>query len=60
MTILANTILNADCIKALPMLPDRTVHFILTDPPYIARYRARDGRTVINDDNRKWLKPAFA
>ena len=60
MTILANTILNADCIKALPMLPDGTVQFILTDPPYIRNYRSRDGRRVANDDNDKWLKPAFA
>ena len=60
MTILTNTILNADCLKALPMLPDRSVNFILTDPPYITRYRSRDGRRVLNDDNDRWLKPAFA
>jgi len=60
MTILINTILNADCIKALPMLPDGTVNFILTDPPYITRYKSRDGRRVPNDDNARWLKPAFA
>jgi len=59
MTILTNTILNADCIKALPMLPDNTVNFILTDPPYITRYKSNDGRIVLNDDNDKWLKPAF-
>jgi adenine-specific DNA-methyltransferase len=60
MNILTNIILNADCIKALPMLPDNTVDFILTDPPYITRYKSRDGRTVPNDDNDAWLKPAFA
>jgi adenine-specific DNA-methyltransferase len=60
MTILTNTILNADCIKALPMLPDQTVNFILTDPPYITRYQSRDGRRIANDDNARWLKPAFA
>jgi site-specific DNA-methyltransferase (adenine-specific) len=60
MTILRNTILNADCLKALPMLPNRSVNFILTDPPYITRYKSRDGRTVPNDDNNAWLKPAFA
>jgi DNA modification methylase len=38
MTILTNTILNADCLKALPMLRDRSITFILTDPPYITRY----------------------
>jgi adenine-specific DNA-methyltransferase len=58
--ILSNTILNADCLKALPMLHDRSVDFILTDPPYITRYKSRDGRTVLNDDNDNWLKPAFA
>jgi site-specific DNA-methyltransferase (adenine-specific) len=53
MNILTNTILNADCLKALPMLPDGSVDFILTDPPYITRYRSRDGRDT-------WLMPAFA
>jgi adenine-specific DNA-methyltransferase len=60
MSILRNTILNADCLKALPMLQDRSVDFILTDPPYITRYKSRDGRTIANDDNDTWLKPAFA
>jgi site-specific DNA-methyltransferase (adenine-specific) len=60
MTILTNAILNADCLKALPMLPGRSIDFILTDPPYITRYKSRDGRTVPNDDNDAWLKPAFA
>jgi DNA modification methylase len=32
---------------------------VLTDPPYICRYRARDGETVANDDNAAWLEPAF-
>ena len=60
MTILTNTIINADCIKALPMLPDKTVNFILTDPPYITKYQSRDGRRIANDDNDAWLKPAFS
>jgi DNA modification methylase len=60
MTILTNTILNADCLKAMPMLQSGSVNFILTDPPYITRYKSRDGRTVPNDDNDNWLKPAFA
>jgi DNA modification methylase len=55
-----NTILNADCLQILPQLPAESVHFVLTDPPYITRYKARDGRTVPNDDNASWLKPAFA
>jgi adenine-specific DNA-methyltransferase len=60
MNILTNTILNADCLKAMPMLHSNSVNFILTDPPYITNYKSRDGRTVPNDDNDKWLRPAFA
>jgi len=55
MTILRNTIL-----KALPMLPDQSVDFILTDPPYLVSYKPRDGRTVSGDDDAAWLKPSFA
>ena len=60
MTTLRNTILHGDCVKALPMLPDRSVDFILTDPPYLVSYKPRDGREVCNDDNAAWLRPAFA
>ena len=56
----SNIILNADCLTTLPQLQAESVHFILTDPPYITRYKSRDGRTVPNDDNAAWLKPAFA
>lgn len=47
-------------MSILPQLTAQTVNFILTDPPYIARYKSRDGRTVPNGDNFAWLKPAFA
>ena len=46
-----NTILHGDCLDILPRLPAASVDFVLTDPPYIARYRSRDGRRVPNDDN---------
>jgi site-specific DNA-methyltransferase (adenine-specific) len=55
-----NTVLHGDCIKVMAELPAECVDFILTDPPYLCRYRDRDGRTVANDDNPHWLKPAFA
>ena len=60
MTPFRNSTIHADCIKALPMLPDNSVDFILTDPPYLVNYKPRDGRTVSNDDNAAWLRPAFA
>jgi adenine-specific DNA-methyltransferase len=55
-----DTIINGDCLSVLPQVPAGSAGFILTDPPYITHYRSRDGRTVPNDDNDAWLKPAFA
>ncbi|WP_104668786.1 DNA methyltransferase [Ensifer adhaerens] len=55
-----NIVLYGDCISLMQRLPDGSVDFILTDPPYLVRYRDRLGRTVANDANGDWLKPAFA
>ena len=60
MTTDRNTVIHADCLAFLPQISARSVNFILTDPPYITRYKPRDGRRVPNDDNDLWLKPAFA
>lgn len=54
-----NAILHGDCITLMQRLQNGSVDFILTDPPYLVRYRDRSGRTVANDDNADWLKPAF-
>jgi DNA modification methylase len=53
-------ILHGDCIETMRGLPPESVDFVLTDPPYLVRYRSRDGRKVANDDNARWLKPSFA
>lgn len=55
-----NTVQHGDCITLMRRLPAKSVDFILTDPPYLVRYRDRTGRTVANDDNSRWLAPAFA
>jgi site-specific DNA-methyltransferase (adenine-specific) len=55
-----NTLTHGDCLNVLPRITAGSVNFILTDPPYITKYKSRDGRTVPNDDNDRWLKPAFA
>jgi DNA modification methylase len=55
-----NRILHGDCVQVMRELPSASVDFILTDPPYLVRYRDRNGRTVANDDRADWLKPAFA
>ncbi len=54
-----NTIQLGDCIKLMQRLPEKSVDFVLTDPPYLVRYRDRHGRTVANDDNADWIQPAF-
>ena len=36
-----NAIFNADCIDAMRGFSPASVDFILTDPPYITRYRER-------------------
>jgi hypothetical protein len=41
-------------------MPSAGIDFILTDPPYICRYQARDRPRIANDDNARWLRPAFA
>ncbi len=54
-----NTVIQGDCITAMQDMATGSVDFILTDPPYLVSYKGRDGRTVANDDNARWLKPAF-
>jgi site-specific DNA-methyltransferase (adenine-specific) len=44
-----NRIIHGDCTEVLKTLPDESVDFVLTDPPYFVRYTDRSGRTVQND-----------
>ena len=53
-------VIHGDCVGVMRRMESASADFILTDPPYVCRYRARDGRTVRNDDNADWLEPAFA
>jgi site-specific DNA-methyltransferase (adenine-specific) len=55
-----DTVLHGNCVEIMSGMQSGSVDFVITDPPYITRYCARDGRTVANDDNARWLKPAFA
>jgi adenine-specific DNA-methyltransferase len=54
-----NTVLHGDCVEIMRQMQPASIDFVITDPPYITRYRARDGRSIANDDNARWLKPAF-
>ena len=48
-----------DCTAILAMLPEGSVDLVVTDPPYVCRYRDRAGRTIANDNHAEWIEPAF-
>lgn len=52
-------IFHGDCITMLPQLPRESVGLVVTDPPYVCKYRDRNGRAVANDDHAEWIAPAF-
>jgi adenine-specific DNA-methyltransferase len=55
-----DTVMLGDCTALMTRLENESIDFVLTDPPYITRYCDRSGRRVANDDNDRWLAPAFA
>lgn len=55
-----NHVYHGDCIRLLDEVPDGSVDLVVTDPPYLVRYRSRDGQTLQNSDHFCWLRPAFA
>jgi DNA modification methylase len=55
-----NTIVHGDCIDLMRQMPSGSIDLILTDPPYLVNFRDRDGRSLQNDTNASWLKPAMA
>jgi site-specific DNA-methyltransferase (adenine-specific) len=57
---MVNGVTRGDYVQVMTAMPPSCIDFILTDPPYIARYRDRSGRSLANDDNGSWLEPAFA
>ncbi len=54
-----NHIHHGDCTKVMQQLPNNSIDFILTDPPYLVNYRDRTGRRIMGDINSDWLEPSF-
>ena len=54
-----NGVILGDCLKGMPRLPTGSVDLIVTDPPYLVDYKARDGRAFPNDRDEAWLAPAY-
>jgi site-specific DNA-methyltransferase (adenine-specific) len=55
-----NRVIQGDCVAVMRGLPAESVDLVFTDPPYLVAYRDRHGRTVANDSDDSWLRPAFA
>lgn len=52
-------LIHGDCIAALAHLDASSVDLVVTDPPYVCRFRDRNGRSVAGDDHAAWIAPAF-
>jgi len=48
--MLTQQVIQGDCKTVLHSLPEASVDFVLTDPPYLGRFKDRTGRTLANDD----------
>jgi len=59
MSFPVNQILLGDCCEVMAGLPDSSIDFVLTDPPYLVGYRDRSDRSIQGDTDGAWLKPAF-
>ncbi|HUA26167.1 MAG TPA: DNA methyltransferase [Steroidobacteraceae bacterium] len=59
-TMLVQKVIQGDCKAVLRTLPNESVDFVLTDPPYLGRYKDRFGRTLANDDDPAAVVGAYA
>jgi site-specific DNA-methyltransferase (adenine-specific) len=57
---LLDSVIPGDCAEEMQRIPNEIIDLVVTDPPYIARYKDRDARRVLNDDNWRWITPAFS
>ncbi len=56
----SDNILLGDCAEELARIPNGIIDLVVTDPPYIARYKDRTDRRVLGDDNWRWIAPSFS
>ncbi|MBK8177037.1 MAG: DNA methylase [Rhodospirillales bacterium] len=51
--------MQGDCTALLRGVATASIDLVVTDPPYVCRYRDRSGRSVANDHQDDWIAPAF-
>lgn len=52
-------LIHGNCIDALATIQPGSVDLVVTDPPYVCRYRDRSGRRLAGDNHADWILPAF-
>jgi hypothetical protein len=57
---LCDALFEGDCSEVMQRIEAASIDLVVTDPPYIARYTDRFKRRVQNDDNWRWIAPAFS
>ncbi|MBK4771946.1 MAG: DNA methylase [Pantoea sp. Morm] len=50
--------MHGDSVQVMGGFPDKSIDFILTDPPYLVGFKDRSGRSIANDVNSEWVQPA--
>jgi DNA modification methylase len=55
-----NQIICGESAKVLSSFSAQCIDLVITDPPYLVRYRDQDGRTVLNDDNPQAVLSVYA
>ena len=54
-----NQIICGDSKQVLSHFPNNSIDLVITDPPYLCRYKDRQGRTLANDDNPDGVLPVY-
>ncbi len=54
-----NQIICGDSKQVLSHFPNNSIDLVITDPPYLGKYKDRQGRTLANDDNADGVLPVY-
>ncbi|MDX2085759.1 MAG: DNA methyltransferase [Candidatus Melainabacteria bacterium] len=55
-----NQIICGEATRILSTFRPQSIDLVITDPPYLVRYRDRDGRTLANDDSPEAVLSVYA
>lgn len=59
MNVKTNQIICGEAAEVLSDFPQHCIDLVVTDPPYLCRYKDRHGRRIANDDNASGVLPVY-